>query len=101
MLESLENIDETSKKIYDNLIKYGIFIRDIRGKSPRGNVADRLYLRRLLIPTFKLTPSTRDSIRLEENDFLLLLNQPDIAKEMLTTNKVMRKSLLDENQKRL
>lgn len=101
MLESLENIDETSKKIYDNLIKYGIFIRDIRGKSPRGNVADRLYLRRLLIPTFKLTPSTRDSIRLEENDFILLLNQPDMAKEMLTTNKVMRKSLLDEKQKRL
>ncbi len=101
MLESLENFDETSKKIYDNLIKYGIFIRDIRGKSPRGNVADRLYLRRLLIPTFKLTPSTRDSIRLEENDFLLLLNKPDTAKEMLTTEKVMRKSLLDEKQKRL
>lgn len=101
MLESLENFDETSKKIYDNLIKYSIFIRDIRGKSPRGNVADRLYLRRLLIPTFKLTPSTRDSIRLEEKGFLLLLNHPDKFEEMLTTEKVMRKSLLDEKQKRL
>jgi len=70
--------DETYLRyLYDNLIKYSIFIRDVRGKSQRGAVVPRLYLRRLLIPTFLLTPSQRDSIRLEVREFKLLLASPE------------------------
>ena len=97
------DLDETSKKIYDNLIKYGIFLRDIRGKSQRGNVVDRLYLRRLLIPTFKLTPSKRDSVRLDKEEILLLLKEPEMCKDVPTIKKMAKKaeSLLDKNQERL
>lgn len=89
----------TPKDIYDNLIKYGIFIRDTRGKSQRGNVVDRLYLRRFLIPTFKLTPSKRDSIRLDEEEILLLLNNPIKFKDI--TKKKEIEFLFDEKQMRL
>ena len=97
------DLDETSKKIYDNLIKYGIFLRDIRGKSQRGNVVDRLYLRRLLIPTFKLTPSKRDSVRLDKEEILLLLKEPEMCEDVPTIKKMAKKaeSLLDKNQERL
>lgn len=96
-------LDKNSKKIYDNLIKYGIFLRDIRGKSQRGNVVDRLYLRRLLIPTFKLTPSKRDSVRLDQDDLLLLLNKPEMCKDMPTLKKMAKKAkyVIDDKQRKL
>lgn len=96
-------LDENSKKIYDNLIKYGIFLRDIRGKSQRGNVVDRLYLRRLLIPTFKLTPSKRDSVRLDTDELLLLLNKPEMCKDMPTLKKLAKKAkyAIDDKQRKL
>jgi serine/threonine protein kinase len=64
-------------KLYEGLIRYGIFFRDVRGKSQRGAVIPRLYLRRLLIPTFLLTPNKRDSIGVEVKEFFLLLTDPD------------------------
>ena len=96
-------LDESSKKIYDNLIKYGIFLRDIRGKSQRGNVVDRLYLRRLLIPTFKLTPSKRDSVRLDKDDFLLLLKKPEMFKNTQSIKKLVKKTkhVMDDKQRKL
>jgi hypothetical protein len=45
------------KTIYGDLLKYAIFLRDSRGKSARGAVVPRLYLRRLLLPLYVLTPS--------------------------------------------
>lgn len=102
-MQKAPELDDVSKKIYENLIKYGIFLRDIRGKSQRGNVVDRLYLRRILIPTFKLTPNKRDSIRLGEDEFLLLLNKPEMFEDMPTLRKRAKKakSLLDEKQMRI
>jgi serine/threonine protein kinase len=73
-------VDEFTKNIrsiYHDLLRYGVFLRDVRGKSVRGSVVPRLYMRRLLIPTFLLTPSTRDSISLEVIDFFTLLVLPD------------------------
>ena len=64
-------------KIYGDLLKYGVFFRDVRGKSQRGAVVPRLYLRRLLIPSFKLTPSRRGNIGVEPKEFVMLLNNPD------------------------
>jgi serine/threonine protein kinase len=102
-MQKAPELDDVSKKIYESLIKYGIFLRDIRGKSQRGNVVDRLYLRRILIPTFKLTPNKRDSIRLEEEEFLLLLNKPEICEDMPTIKKQAKKAkfLLDNKQMRI
>lgn len=64
-------------EVYHNLIRYGVFIRDVRGKSPRGSIVPRLYMRRLLIPTFKLTPNQRDNVSLEPGQFIFLLHSPD------------------------
>lgn len=67
---------EKAKKHFKDLQKYGVFIRDVRGKSLRGEVAPRLYLRRLLIPTFLLTPSKRDSVSIEKDEFIMFLTDP-------------------------
>ncbi|MFI5251385.1 MAG: protein kinase [Bacteroidota bacterium] len=68
--------NDNLKIYYDDLIRYSVFLRDVRGKSIRGAVVPRLYLRRLLIPTFHLTFSKRDNISLEVQDFYLLLSDP-------------------------
>jgi len=65
-----------AQQLYDELLRYSVFIEDIRGKSRRGNVVPRLYLRRFLIPHFNLTFSTRDSIELEPKDFEQFLMNP-------------------------
>jgi len=43
-------IDGLPREIYRDLIRYGLFIRDNRGKSVRGTFVPRLYFRRLLLP---------------------------------------------------
>jgi len=63
--------------MYNELLRYSVFIEDVRGKSRRGHVVARLYLRRLLIPHFNLTFSTRDSIELEPTQIEVLLNDPE------------------------
>lgn len=70
-------------KVYNDLLKYGVFFRDVRGKSQRGAVVPRLYLRRLLIPSFKITPSQRDNIGVEPDEFVMLLNNPDKFREQI------------------
>ena len=62
--------------LYEELLRYSVFIEDFRGKSRRGNVVPRLYLRRFLIPHFNLTFSKRDSIELEPDQFEMFLLQP-------------------------
>ena len=58
------------------LLRYSIFLEDPRGKSRRGQVVSRLYLRRYLIPQFNLTFSQRDSVELENREVELLLRDP-------------------------
>ncbi len=69
-------LSEKAQKLYDELLRYSVFIEDFRGKSRRGSVVPRLYLRRFLIPHFNLTFSTRDSIELEPADFEAFLCDP-------------------------
>ena len=98
-------IEKTSerelKELYDNLIRYSIFLIDVRGKSQRGAVVPRLYLRRLLIPTFKLTPSTRDSIRVEPNEFKTLLSDPDKFEKDMIKKASAGKRKVDTDVKKL
>ncbi len=69
-------LSDEAQRLYDELLRYSVFIEDFRGKSRRGKVVPRLYLRRFLIPHFNLTFSMRDSIELEPADFELFLLDP-------------------------
>ncbi len=65
-----------AKAVYDELLRYSVFIEDVRGKSRRGQVVPRLYLRRFLIPFFNLTFSKRDSLELTVEELSELLLRP-------------------------
>ena len=69
-------LSEEARQLYEELLRYSVFLEDYRGKSRRGNVVPRLYLRRFLIPHFHLTFSKRDSIALEPADFEKFLLRP-------------------------
>ncbi len=80
------SLSNEAKKIYDELLRYSVFIRDPRGKSRRGNIVPRLYLRRCLIPHFNLTFSKRDSIELDDMQLEKLFLHPDnLEREMKLT----------------
>ncbi len=70
-------IDGLAREIYRDLIRYGLFMRDSRGKSVRGAFVPRLYLRRLLLPFATLALSKRDSVPLTCAEFTQLLLEPD------------------------
>lgn len=74
-------IDGLAKEIFRDLIRYGLFMRDSRGRSIRGTFVPRLYLRRLLLPLCSLALSKRDSVMLTCKDFVELLLEPDIFKK--------------------
>src|ERR1043165_9886044 len=77
-IEPYEPFDLSAEahRLYDELLRYSVFIEDFRGKSRRGSVVPRLYLRRFLIPHFNLTFSIRDSIELEPAEFEKFLMAP-------------------------
>jgi hypothetical protein len=78
-------IDGLAQEIYRDLIRYGLFMRDSRGKSFRGTFVPRLYLRRLLLPFATLALSKRDSVLLTSLQFTQLLLYPDIFKATFAT----------------
>jgi tRNA A-37 threonylcarbamoyl transferase component Bud32 len=76
------SLEGVCREIYEDLVRYGVFLRDDRGKSIRGAIIPRLYLRRLLIPFCTLTFSKIDSIFMKAVDFRdLLLNPADFAQK--------------------
>ncbi len=70
-------LDTLATEIYRDLIRYGLFMRDARGKSVRGAMVPRLYLRRLLLPYCVLALSKRDSVAMSCEWFRSLLLHPD------------------------
>jgi hypothetical protein len=74
-------LEELAAEIYRDLVRYGIFMRDARGKSVRGAMVPRLYLRRLLLPYCVLALSKRDSVSMSCAWFSKLLLQPDTFME--------------------
>lgn len=88
--------DSHLRNYYDDLLRYGLFIRDVKGKSIRGAVVPRLYLRRILIPTFRLTFNQRDNVGLEVKDFNTLLRNPEKFTEIMR-----KKAKVPEEQRRI
>lgn len=80
------------KEIYEDLIRYSVFIQDPRGKSLSGQVVPRLYLRRFLIPHFNLTFSRRDSLLLGERDFRELILNPRAFED----RKILKREVSDD-----
>ncbi len=78
-------IDGLAQEIFRDLVRYGLFIRDSRGKSVRGTFVPRLFLRRLLLPFGALALSKRDSVPLTCEAFMSLLLKPDAFKANLTS----------------
>lgn len=74
-------LDPLATEIYRDLIRYGLFMRDARGKSVRGAMVPRLYLRRLLLPYCVLALSKRDSVAMSCEWFRGLLLHPDTFME--------------------
>ena len=70
-------IDGLAREIYRDLVRYGLFMRDSRGKSVQGTFVPRLYLRRLLLPYCALALSKRDSVSVSCEMFIQLLLRPD------------------------
>ena len=70
-------LDGLAREIYRDLVRYGLFIRDSRGKSVRGTFVPRLFLRRLLLPYGLLPLSKRDSVQMNCESFKVLLLWPD------------------------
>lgn len=68
---------EGAQDIYNELLRYSVFIQDPRGKSLRGQVVPRLILRRFLVPHYNLTFSLRDSIKMKGEEFVTLLLDPE------------------------
>ena len=77
-------IEGLAREIYRDLVRYGLFMRDNRGKSVRGTFVPRLYLRRLLLPFCALALSKRDSVQLSCESFTQLLLEPDVFKANFT-----------------
>jgi energy-coupling factor transporter ATP-binding protein EcfA2 len=72
-----QTLSPEAQEIYNELLRYSVFIEDSRGKSIRGEVVSRLFLRRALIPHFNLTFSTHNSISLDARQFEEFLLKPE------------------------
>lgn len=70
-------LSDDAQDILNELLRYSVFIEDPRGKSRRGHVVSRFYLRRYLIPHLRLTFSRRDSIPLNRSEVECLLCDPE------------------------
>ena len=94
-------LSEPAQEILEDLLRYSVFIEDPRGKSRRGEVVPRFYLRRYLVPHFRLTFSRRDSLELENNEIEVLFCNPkdfEKSKRLRTEEDAKRRRGRNPNQ---
>lgn len=77
-------LSDEAQEILNELLRYSVLIEDPRGKSSRGKIVPRFYLRRYLIPHFHLTFSRRDSLQLENHQIETLLCDPKSFEKMMS-----------------
>ena len=98
--EALRLSDE-AQEILNELLRYSVIIEDPRGKSRRGQIVPRYYLRRYLIPHLRLTFSRRDSLELENDQIEMLLCKPQQFEDMMRLKSeegAARRRRRDQNQ---
>ena len=83
-------LEPLAGEIYRDLIRYGLFMRDARGKSVRGAMVPRLFIRRLLLPYCTLALSKRDSVPLKCAWFSMLLLTPDKFRDEIVKQLIPR-----------
>ena len=94
-------LNDEAMEIVEELLRYSVLIEDPRGKSRRGEVVPRFYLRRYLIPHFHLTFSRRDSLVLENHEIEMLLCNPkrfEKRKRLRSPEDAIRRRGKDPNQ---
>jgi dephospho-CoA kinase len=91
-------LTEEALSYYKGLLRYGIFIRDYRGKSIQGKIVPRLVLRGRLIPCFRLVFSKRDNIAMSWDEFQQFLLQPrEFIKAKMSKNEDQKELLFDSD----
>ena len=85
-----------AQDLLNDLIRFSILLMDPRGKSRRGAVVPRFYLRRYLIPHFNLTFSKRDSLGLENDEIELLLTDPMAFQETKRLRKMAARNVTND-----
>jgi serine/threonine protein kinase len=78
-----EEMSVSASELFRLLLRYGIFIQVPRGFSQDGGTSLRLFLRRLFLPTFGLSFSRRDCIRIHMDEFSQLLNEPEVTSRQI------------------
>lgn len=98
-----DQLSSCALSYYKGLIRYGVFIQDNRAKSVRGTVSTRLYFRSLLIPYSRLTFSKRDSITLDWDNFVKMLENPNEFKKQYIKNQAIQlnKEVLSLDRKQI
>ena len=74
------SLNSRLEEFYKHLLRYGIFIQEPRGFGQGETTSRRLYFRRLFLPSFNLSFSRRDCVRLHMKDFKKLLEYPSSAR---------------------
>ena len=95
------NLSDDAQELLDDLVRFSVLLMDPRGKSRRGEIVPRFYLRRYLIPHFNLTFSKRDALELENTEIELLLTAPKAFQEqkrIKSADDSKLKSQRDRNQ---
>ncbi len=93
------NMPDEIYDYYRGILRYGLFIRDFRGKSVRGKAVPRLYLRGLLIPYFRLSFSRRDSITMNWDEFCMFLRDPKVFKKEFILKQKQKNDTSNEQYK--
>ena len=95
------HLSDDAQEILNELLRYSVLIEDPRGMSRRGKIVPRYYLRRYLIPHFRLTFSRRDSLELENDQIETLLCKPqqfEDAMRLKSEEDAARRRRRDQNQ---
>jgi serine/threonine protein kinase len=71
-----KDLPNAVRHFYFGLLRYGVFIRDVRGKSARGKAVPRLFFRSLFIPHYRICFSKKDSVKMSWNEFCAFLEHP-------------------------
>jgi hypothetical protein len=98
------HLSNDAQEILNELLRYSVLIEDPRGMSRRGKPVPRYYLRRYLIPHFRLTFSRRDSLELENHQIETLLCKPqrfEDAMRLKSEEDAARRRGRDPNQTQL